>query len=93
MEERKPRVIPRYIDDTPEIIVIPIDVFFVFIGLFFLFFFINTLLAIAVALPAAISYWRFTKNKPPNYYKFILFSIGLKRVEGAHPPTEKEVLG
>ncbi len=92
MEERRAKIIPRYIDDTPEIIIIPIDVFVVFISVFFAFFFINTLLSIAVALPVAFWYWRFVKNKPPNYYRFLLFNLGLKKVEGACPTIEKEVL-
>jgi len=82
--------IPKYLDDLPEVIVVPIDEFMVFLATFLILFFINTLLAAFIAIIAYTVYHRAKKGKPKNYYLLLLYKLGLIKPRGVPTPASKE---
>jgi len=87
---RKSYPIPKYLDDLPEVIVVPIDEFMVFLATFLLLFFINTILAAFAAVIAYTIYHKAKKGKPKNYYLLLLYKLGLVKPKGIPTPTSKE---
>lgn len=93
MEERKVYRIPKYIDEDPKALgLIPVDVLVVFvivaIPLIWIF---DVLKGVLLSFIISFTYYRAVKNKGRGYYKIILYNLGLIEVDGAFPPTEREI--
>lgn len=92
MEEKKVYLIPRYIDDLPEIVFIPIDVFLISATVFMVAFVsINPFIGLIASIVSGFSYHHFKKGKPRNFLKVLFYKTGLAEVEGCLPPVEKEI--
>ena len=93
MEERKVYKIPKYIDEDPKALgLIPVDVLFVFVIVAMpLIWLLDILKGVLLSLLISFLYYRSVKNKGRGYYKIILYNLGLMEIDGAFPPTEKEI--
>jgi type IV conjugative transfer system protein TraL len=92
MKDRKNYPIPKYLDDTPEVIIFPVDEFLVFTFLFLLTYFINIPMLICppIALLIAFLYHKAKEGKPKNYHMLILYQLGLIKPEGIPSSVVKE---
>jgi len=89
MKERKVYSIPKYLDDMPEVLIIPIDVFFIGIIVAASLFMINTAIAVLAGIFVAWRYSEFKKGKPKNYFQLILYKIAFYKGEGLPSPVVK----
>ena len=92
MEGRKIYPIPKYIDDLPEVVFIPIDIFIISSVAFMVAFTsFSPFLGAIVGPIVGFSYYHFKKDKPRNFLQLYFYKSGLASVKGALPPTEKEI--
>lgn len=81
---------PKYLDELPELLFIPIDVIGVFFIGFLPFNFINQLLGLICGVAVGFWYHRSKKGKPRNYWMLLIYRLGFKKIKGAPAPTVKE---
>jgi len=92
MERRKVYPIPRYIDDLPEVIFIPVDIFLISATAFMIgFVSVNPFIGAVVGPITGFAYYHFKKGKPRNFLNLLFYKTGIASVKGAIPPTEKEI--
>ena len=92
MEGRKVYPIPKYIDDLPEIVFIPIDIYIISATVFMVVFVsFNPFIGAIAGIISGFAYYNFRKGKPRNFVNLIFYKSGLASVRGALPPTEKEI--
>ena len=91
-EGRKVYPIPKYIDDLPAVVFIPIDIFLISATAFMIAFVsFNPFIGAIVGPATGFAYYHFRKGKPRNFLHLIFYKTGLASVKGAVPPTEKEI--
>ena len=88
-KERKVYHFPKYIDDLPEVLIIPIDVFFLCFITLLLFYMINPALAVLLGILVAWRYSKFKKGKPKNYLQLVGYKLAIYKTKGLPSPVVK----
>jgi len=88
-KERKVYYFPKYIDDLPEVLIIPIDVFAVGFITLLLFYMLNPALSVLLGIFVAWRYSKFKKGKPKNYLQLVGYKLAIYKTEGLPSPVIK----
>lgn len=89
MEKRKIYHFPKYLDDMPEVMLIPIDVFLVGVIVSLSLYMLNPALAVIVGIAAAWQYHSFKEGKPKNYFYLLLYKFAFYKSKGVPSPVVK----
>lgn len=90
MEKRKVYYFPKYLDDLPEVMLVPIDVFLVAVITAMSIYMLNPFLAVLTGIIVAWRYHSFKKGKPKNYFFLILYKLAFFKGEGIPSPVVKK---